>query len=152
MVALRIEDVGRRGRRDVRPRVARRAPLRVVVSSATLRAPRASDVLPLVRRDMLPDGVPYRDTGCEINPSCLRCPLARCQFDEPESERRKLIIDARDREIAFIRRRHGATIKELASTYGLARRTVFRIIAERRAREGREKRDAGNGTRDRSEK
>ena len=107
-------------------------------------------MLPLVRRDMLPDGVPYRDTGCEINPSCLRCPLARCQFDEPESERRKLIIDARDREIAFIRRRHGATIKDLASAYGLTRRTVFRIIAERRASEGSEKRDAGNGTRDKA--
>jgi hypothetical protein len=23
------------------------------------------------------------DTGCDASPSCLRCPLPRCKFDEP---------------------------------------------------------------------
>lgn len=27
----------------------------------------------------------YTDKGCEISPSCLRCPRDRCIFDEPSS-------------------------------------------------------------------
>ena len=63
----------------------------------------------LVRNDTLPENTDYRDTGCDLCASCLRCPLARCQYDArrgglpPRS-----MTEARDREIAFIRRRHGA--------------------------------------------
>ena len=29
-------------------------------------------------------GVDYKDEGCNLAPSCLRCPFERCQFDTPE--------------------------------------------------------------------
>ena len=122
MVALRHED---------RPhRTYRRTPLRIVRlddgDDADVTPP-----LPLVRKDTLPEHTEYRDTGCGISPSCLRCPLSRCQYDEPGGTRR-LVADARDREIALLRRRHRAPIMLLARTYGLSRRSIFRILAEQR--------------------
>ena len=35
-----------------------------------------------IRREALPEFANYRDTGCELAPSCLRCPFARCQYDK----------------------------------------------------------------------
>jgi len=91
-------------------------------------APSAADrPLPLARRDTLPDYADYRDTGCELAPSCLRCPFARCQYDVGGGVRRHM-LDRRDREIALLRRRHHAPIDMLAGTYGVSRRTVFRIL------------------------
>jgi hypothetical protein len=110
MVALREH-------REERERRARR--LRVVESG----------VLPLVRRDTLPEHAAYRDTGCELAPSCLRCPLRRCQYDEPSPE---VAVHARDREIVTLRRRHRVPIDMLAGTYGLTRRSIFRILRETR--------------------
>lgn len=118
MVALTIEEAARWRRVRAHPH------LRIV----------EPDVLPLVRRDTLPDNAGYRDTGCELFRSCLRCPLARCQYDEPPNRRRGLLLDARDREIAMLRRRYDAPISLLASTYGLTRRTIFRILSEQRAK------------------
>lgn len=87
--------------------------------------------LALVRRDTLPEHADYRDTGCDLFASCLRCPLARCKYDEPATARRASIA-ARDREIALLRRRHRAPIGMLAGTYGLTPRTIFRILSEQR--------------------
>jgi len=83
--------------------------------------------LALVRCDTLPEDADYRDTGCELAPSCLRCPLPRCKYDAPRSARR-LGNHARDREIALLRRKHGAPVDAIAATYGLSRRQVFRIL------------------------
>lgn len=85
--------------------------------------------LPRVRIDALPDHTDYRDTGCEVSPRCQICPLDRCKYDEPVSARRAG-IQRRDREIALLRRKHHAPIMALASTYGISRRTVFRILRE----------------------
>ncbi len=83
-----------------------------------------------VRRDMLPDYADYRDTGCEFSPSCLKCPLRRCKEDlEPPGP---ASVHARDREIALLRQRHRVPIDMLAGTYGLTRRSIFRILRERR--------------------
>ncbi|HYM15768.1 MAG TPA: hypothetical protein VEZ14_09420 [Dehalococcoidia bacterium] len=89
----------------------------------------AGGPLPMVRRDALPEDTDYRDTGCDAAPSCLRCPLARCKYDEPPRPRPADAV-ARDREIALIRRRYGVPIKELARAYGLTRRSIFRILRE----------------------
>ena len=91
--------------------------------------------LPLVRKDMLPENAAYTDTGCDLFASCLRCPLARCRYDAPSGGLRRLVVEARDREIAFIRRRHHAPINALASTYKLTRRSIFRILSEQRLRD-----------------
>jgi hypothetical protein len=116
MVALRHE--------DAQPR-ARRTRLRL-----RLLPPRDAP-LALVRRDTLPEHADYRDTGCGASPSCLRCPLVRCKYDEPPV--RNPGAAARDREIALIRHRHGAPIRMLAQTYGLTNRTIFRILSEQAA-------------------
>ncbi len=128
MVALRIEEARQRTRRIMRRRALGVRQLRVV-----------TEVLPRVRKDTLPEQSDYRDTGCELSASCLRCPLAQCQYDVPERQRRRVRLDARDREIALLRERHGAPIDMLASYYGLTRRTVFHVLAQQRgAKESRD--------------
>lgn len=92
--------------------------------------------LPLVRRDMLPENATYPDTGCDLFASCLRCPLARCRYDAPADGLRRLVTESRDREIARLRYDHSAPINALAATYGLTRRSIFRILGEQRALSG----------------
>ena len=43
-----------------------------------------------VRTDALPEHITYQDTGCELAPSCLTCPLERCQYDDPVGARKLL--------------------------------------------------------------
>lgn len=121
MVAWRRE----RDRRSAWPAKPR---LRVV----TARPPDAP--LPRVSRAELPDYADYRDTGCDVSPSCLRCPLPRCKFDVPPPPRPDPTA-ARDREIRA-RRRQGATARALARDYGLTRRTIFRILREQSEQSG----------------
>ena len=83
-----------------------------------------------VRSDALPEHMEYRDGGCELAPTCLRCPLERCRYDEPGG-RRALITGSRD--VAVCRRREeGSGIDLLAAEFGLSRRNVFRILARER--------------------
>jgi hypothetical protein len=34
-----------------------------------------------VREDAYPENIEWHDTGCEIAPSCLACPLPECKYD-----------------------------------------------------------------------
>jgi hypothetical protein len=124
VVALRIEEARRVTRRVTRRRALGVRTVRVV-----------DDALPRVRTDTLPEEAQYRDAGCDLYARCLTCPLARCQFDVPQRERRRVRLDARDREIAFLRERHGAPIGMLAEYYGITRRTVFHVLAQQRKKE-----------------
>lgn len=83
-----------------------------------------------IRKDAIPDTAEFSDTGCDLAPSCLRCPLARCRYDEPGGAQ-KIRLVPRDEAIR-VQRAEGAKINALASEYGLSRRTVFRILAEGR--------------------
>ncbi len=148
MVALRTEDemMPAPGDGSQPPPTVTRAPANVAQPPPAVNRPKRarpplrlrttwSAPLPLVRRDMLPENAPYPDTGCDLFASCLRCPLARCRFDEPPGGLRRLMIETRDREIALIRHRHRAPINALAQTYGLTRRSIFRILSEQRSTE-----------------
>ena len=84
-----------------------------------------------VRSDALPEHLDYRDQGCDLAPSCLRCPLVRCRYDEPGGAR-KLLQDSRD-EAVWHRRGEGVGIDALAQEFSLSRRSVFRILARGRA-------------------
>ena len=86
--------------------------------------------LPLV--DRLDDNDHYQDKGCEVSPSCLRCPLERCIFDEPEGGRHAA-QQSRDEEIYGRYLQDGPDIKALALRFGVSRRTVHRAVARRRA-------------------
>jgi len=81
--------------------------------------------------DSLPQDVYYRDEGCDLSPSCLNCPLPRCRYDEPGGSR-QLAKGPRDREVVRRRREEGASIAELARSFGLSKRTVHRIVRKDR--------------------
>src|SRR3972149_1182810 len=75
-----------------------------------------------VRSDALPEYLDYRDGGCEMAPTCLRCPLERCRYDAPGGAR-TLVLGARDEEVRR-RRVEGTGIDTLAAAFGLSRRSV----------------------------
>ena len=83
-----------------------------------------------VRSDALPEYLSYRDQGCDLAPSCLRCPVVRCRYDEPGGAR-KLLQVSRD-EAVWHRRGEGVGIDALAQEFSLSRRSVFRILARGR--------------------
>ena len=84
-------------------------------------------MLQLVRRDCLPENVNYRDTGCDLHPSCLSCPLPRCRYDRRSGVRglRNEFRDARIRRLY----RQGKSVRLIMAELGLSRRTVYRILA-----------------------
>ena len=89
--------------------------------TAAVRPPRKR-----VRADSLPEFTRYRDDGCDVNPSCLTCPLPRCRYEEPGGLR-ALLNEFRDRQIIQLRRK-GLPVEELAVRFGVSRRTVFRVL------------------------
>ena len=84
---------------------------------------------PRVRGDSLPERTGYRDDGCEIHPQCLTCPLPRCRYDEPGGLT-GLLNGLRDRDIVALKSR-GMAVEEIADTFGVSRRTVFRVLTEK---------------------
>lgn len=89
--------------------------------------------LPLM--DRLPEYFHYQDQGCYVSPSCLRCPLERCVYDEPAGGR-DATQQSRDAEIYRLYRQRGPDVRGLAARFGVSRRTVHRIVERMRAREG----------------
>lgn len=41
-----------------------------------------------IRREALPEHATYRDTGCDLAPSCLSCPFVHCRYDKAEEKKR----------------------------------------------------------------
>ena len=72
-------------------------------------------------------GIIYRDEGCDLFPSCLRCPLPRCRHDEEAQGRRpsKLL---RNEKIMMERASGVESVAELARTFGVSKRTIQRVI------------------------
>ena len=78
-----------------------------------------------------PEGMEYRDDGCEVAPKCLECPLPRCRYDVKGGARVMINVD-RDAEIERLRA-EGYSHDDIAARFGVSRRTVFRVLSERRA-------------------
>ena len=85
-----------------------------------------------VRADTLPENVSYHDRGCDVAPSCLRCPLPVCKYDDPGWLSR-LVRRSRDRAVIAARRREGMSVADLAERFGLSARTIHRIIQNERS-------------------
>ena len=84
----------------------------------------------LIRATALPEAHRYEDTGCEVAPSCLRCPLPMCRYDHPGGLRGVLNV-ARDAEI--VRRRDGGeSAMVINEAMDVGRRTVFRVLQNER--------------------
>jgi transposase-like protein len=69
----------------------------------------------------------WKDTGCEVAPSCLNCPLIRCKYDEalihPSTLRFK------ERRLTAIRMTdEGKSRDEIAEALGVSRRSVYRAL------------------------
>ena len=71
-----------------------------------------------MRADAYPEGVKYPDTGCEVAPSCLSCPLEVCIHDSHGQAKVRL----RDTRIVKM----DGTDREIADTVGVSVRTVYR--------------------------
>lgn len=82
-------------------------------------------------RGTLPEYTQYRDEGCDISPTCLRCPLPQCRYDDPGWLRRET-KSRRDREVLLIHQAEGLGPTDLARRFGLSRRTIHRILREHR--------------------
>ncbi|MBI2856395.1 MAG: helix-turn-helix domain-containing protein [Chloroflexi bacterium] len=81
--------------------------------------------------DALPEHYPYKDDGCDISPSCLRCPLPRCKYDDPVAYYREL-REGRDQEVVRVRHIQGKTVPQLARRFGVSQRTIHRILSRAR--------------------
>ena len=77
--------------------------------------------------DVVPERYPYRDEGCEVSPSCLRCPLPQCKYDDPRWFQRQRQKE-RDREVVTALREDGLSVLEVAARFDLSERTVFRML------------------------
>lgn len=72
----------------------------------------------------------YADTGCEVAPRCLECPLARCRYDEPAAVRQYASHGARDERVRAAYASGGSpTI--IAKEQGISVRQVHRILSGR---------------------
>jgi len=89
-----------------------------------------TELLRPARKDALPEHTHYLDTGCDLHPSCLSCPLVRCRYDEPGGACR-LLSEERDRTIIALQRER-VPVSRIAARFGVSRRTVFRVLARAR--------------------
>ena len=80
-----------------------------------------------IERDLPPEYCHYKDEGCDLAGSCLNCPFTKCVYDEPGGKQRWL-KKTRTTEITRLFTSEGKEIKELASMFGVSRRTIQRAL------------------------
>ncbi len=85
------------------------------------------------RSDALPENTHYHDSGCDLYPSCLRCPLPRCRYEEPGGAP-AMLRSGRDAAILRLAREQSLSVDALAERFGLSRRTIFRVLRTGRKR------------------
>lgn len=74
----------------------------------------------------LPENTVYEDTGCDLAPSCLECPLALCKYDDPNGARYSRTV-MRDTEIMRLFSQ-GLKVSTIALRVDISDRTVYRVI------------------------
>lgn len=100
-----------------------------------LKSPSASALV-----DTVPEFYHYEDTGCEVSPSCLNCPLPQCKYDDPlwfQQYRRM----ARDLKMLTTMRLEDLTVEQAAERFSVTVRTIFRVM--HRCREAMPELEAG---------
>jgi hypothetical protein len=85
------------------------------------------------RVDALPEYMDYADSGCDLYPSCLSCPLPRCRYDDPGGAA-AMLRGGRDASILRLAGEDGMGVERLAEMFGLSRRTIFRVLRAGRPR------------------
>lgn len=79
------------------------------------------------RIDALPEYTDYADSGCDLYPSCLNCPLPRCRYEDPGGAA-AILRPGRDAHILRLSRQGNMDVAHLAEMFGLSRRTIFRVL------------------------
>ena len=77
--------------------------------------------------DLPPEYCRYRDEGCELADSCLKCPFPQCVYDEPGG-RQRWRKRMRDKEISRMFSSEGKGLKELALIFNVSQRTIQRAL------------------------
>jgi hypothetical protein len=77
--------------------------------------------------DLLPEFCIYKDEGCALAGSCLKCPFPRCVEEQPLG-RSKRLRKHRDKEIVRLRTKEKKTCSEIASRCKVSIRTVYRAL------------------------
>ena len=74
------------------------------------------------------DNINHQDSGCEVSPSCLSCPLPKCKYDDPVwyQQYQQAQVDLRVMETI---RAEGLTVKQAAARFSVTSRTIFRIMS-----------------------
>ena len=80
----------------------------------------------LYQEDLPPEYCKYQDEGCDLAPSCLECPFPTCVYDLPRGKQRHHNQLRSERMVAL--RSQGRSIREIARTLGVSRRTVQRSL------------------------
>ncbi len=81
-----------------------------------------------LRGNALPEHTNYADTGCDLYPSCLQCPLPRCRYEEPGGAA-AILRQGRDESILRLAKNSRLGVDELARSFGVSRRTIFRVLS-----------------------
>jgi len=68
----------------------------------------------------------WRDTGCDLHPSCLQCPLPRC-IEEQSRGRQRQKMEKRAAAMQALASA-GSTVREIAAVYSVSERTVQREL------------------------
>lgn len=77
--------------------------------------------------DLPPEYCHYQDEGCEFSQTCLNCSLPVCVYDEPRG-RQRWLKSQRDSELVRLFEKEGKRAPELATMFGISRRTVQRAL------------------------
>ncbi len=71
----------------------------------------------------------FKDTGCNLAPSCLRCPFPVCKYDLPGGPQR-IATKHRDAEIAKRYVKDQTPVWQLAQLFDVSQRLVQRAICK----------------------
>ncbi|MGD9890984.1 MAG: hypothetical protein AB7R89_28335 [Dehalococcoidia bacterium] len=74
----------------------------------------------------------YADTGCELAPRCLACPLPDCKYTMPPGRAKRLIRTMQLTRLLDT----GLNIAAAAVALGISRRAAYRLIQQRKAEGG----------------
>jgi len=66
------------------------------------------------------------DTGCEVAPKCLECPLPQCRWDDPAGYYRQM-RQQKDARILEEMKQRNLSVDEVAMLFGVTTRTIFRV-------------------------
>jgi transposase-like protein len=86
----------------------------------------------IMKTDFSADDINWKDSGCELFPACLTCPLPYCIEDKPRGKQ-KLLMLTRAGQMAELKR-GGKSTREIARRFKVSQRTVQRTLAARGTR------------------